>query len=131
MLMPVAVLIVLLLGAIAVDLSAVRLAHRDLLDLAASAANDAATYGVDPDGYRRTGTYEIDLDRASTALDHTIGLRHLSHPITERTVTAGPGPTEVTVELEMSVPALFAKSIPGAPHATTVRARATAAALQR
>ena len=131
MLMPVAVLIVLLLGAIAVDLSAVRLAHRDLLDLASGAANDAATDGLDPAEFRRTGTYEIDLDRAYAALDRTIQRRRLAHPVTHRLVTAGPGPSEVTVELEMSVPYFFAKSLPGAPHDSTVRARATAGALQR
>ncbi len=131
MLMPVAVLIVLLLGAIAVDLSVVRLAHRDLLDVAASAANDAATDGLDPDHYRRTGTYEIDLARAYTALDRTIEHRHLANPVTARLITAGPGPDEITVELESSVPALFAKALPGAPHHTTIRAKATAAVQRR
>ena len=131
MLMPVAVLIVLLLGAIAVDLSAVRLAHRDLLDLASSAANDVATAGLDPADFRRTGTYEIDLDRAEAALDRSIQRRHLSRPVTRRVVTAGPGPADVTVELEMVVTPFFAKALPGTPHQTTVRAQATASALQR
>jgi hypothetical protein len=131
MLMPVAVLIVLLLGAIAVDLSVVRLAHRDLLDVAASAANDAATDGLDADAYRRTGTFELDLDRAYAALDRTIEHRHLAHPVTQRVITAGPGPDEITIELEASVSPLFAKSLPGPAHATTVRARATATVLRR
>jgi len=131
LLMPVAVLIVLLLGAIAVDLSAVRLAHRDLIDVAASGANDAATAGLDPTAFRRTGTYAIDLGRAYAALDRSIEHRHLAQSVTHRSITAGPGPDEITVELEMTVPAFFAKSLPGAPHATNVRAQATASSRRR
>ncbi len=45
---PVGFLIVIMLGAIAVDLSNVWLQQRQLADAADAAANDAATYGVAP-----------------------------------------------------------------------------------
>lgn len=54
-LVPAGTLVLVLLGAIAVDLSMVFSAKRDLLDAAASAANDAAGAGVDA-GSLRSGT---------------------------------------------------------------------------
>jgi len=126
MLMPAGVLIVLLLGAIAVDLSVVRMAQRDLFNVASSAANDAAAAGLDKAEYRRSGDYVIDLDRATAAVDRALGNRMMAARITRRSVTLGPGPDEITVELEMPVSYLFAKTI-----SATVRARTSASVQQR
>ena len=131
MLMPAAVLIVLVLGAIAVDLSVVHLAHRDLVDVAASAANDAATDGLDPDTFHRTGRYELDQTRATAAVERSLTVHQLAGRATIVRVVQGPGPDQVTVELEVPVDYLFAKALPGANHGTTVRAHATATAAER
>lgn len=66
-LVPAGTLIVLLLGAIAVDHSALFLAKRDLLDAAAAVANDAAGAGVDPDTIRHGTNGELDPDRVANA----------------------------------------------------------------
>ena len=131
MLMPAAVMVVLMLGAIAVDLSIVQLAHRDLVDVAASAANDAAGYGLDPAAFRQTGAYRIDLARAEQAARRSVAAHHLSEQITELRVVPGPGVDQITVELALPVEHLFAKAIPGADDSTVVTARATATATQR
>jgi hypothetical protein len=131
MLMPVAVLIVLLLGAIAVDLASVRLAHQDLMDVASSAANDAVTSSLDQTAFRIDGSYVFDLGRAQESLDRTLERHHLLDRVTWRSIAPGPDPDELTVELELPVRYFFAKTISSANHGPTVRVRASAHALQR
>jgi len=131
MLMPAAVMVVLVLGAIAVDLSIVQLAHRDLVDIAASAANDAAGFGLDPEDFRRTGAYRIDLARAEQAVHRSVAAHDPHGHVSEIRVIAGPGVDQITVELAMPVEHLFAKAIPGARDDTVVTAHATATAAQR
>lgn len=70
---PVGVVIVLLLGAIAVDLSNVWLQQRRLADAADSAANDAVTYGLDQDVLRTEGTIDLDAERVLAAVDASVG----------------------------------------------------------
>lgn len=131
MLMPAAVMVVLCLGAIAVDLSVVQLARRDLLDVAASAANDAAGYGLDPAAFRQTGAYRIDLARALGAARRAVLAHNLGNRVTELRVVPGPAADQVTVELTMPVDYVFAKALPGAHDGTVVTARATASAARR
>jgi hypothetical protein len=131
MLMPAAVLIVLLLGAIAVDLSVVHLAHRELIDVAASAANDAATDGLDRDAFHRTGTYRLDPARATAAVQRSLDVHQVAGRATIVSIVQGPAADQVTVELRMSVSYVFAKALPGANTGTTVAAHATATAAQR
>lgn len=130
MLMPVAVLVVLLLGAIAFDLSVVQLAHRDLLDIAASAANDAATEALDQTAFRTSGQYVLDPGRAVASLARSLQRHHVDHLVTARSITIGGAGDQVTVELERTVDYVFARSLPGA-RGTTVRAHATATVHQR
>lgn len=65
MLMPAAVLIVLLLGAIAIDSAIVYLGQRQAYDVAFDAANDAAGAGFDLDAARTRGEIVYDPDRVS------------------------------------------------------------------
>ncbi len=62
---PVGFLIILMLGAIAVDLGNVWLQQRRLADAADSAANDAVTYGVDQQSFRVTSELNLDPDRVA------------------------------------------------------------------
>ena len=131
MLMPAAVLVVLLLGAIALDQSAVYLAQRELTDLAASAANDATTYGLDP-GALRTGTTHLDRARVERAVARTLEVHDLRGLLPERTtVDVDPDTREVTVHLARHVEHLFAKSIPGANRGVDVTTQASAVAEAR
>jgi uncharacterized membrane protein len=127
MLMPAAVLVVLLLGAIALDQSSVYLAQRELTDLAASAANDATTFGLDP-GLLRGGHAHLDRRRVEQAVARSIevhALRGLLPDLT--TIAIDPATGEVTVGLARHVDYFFAKSIPGANRGRDVTAHATAA----
>lgn len=62
-LFPAGLLIVLLLGAIAVDLGNVWLQQRRLADAADAAANDAVTYAIDQSVLRSDGEVVLDPDR--------------------------------------------------------------------
>lgn len=65
MLMPAAVLIVLLLGAIAVDSAIVYLGQRQAYNVAFDAANDAAGAGIDADLARSSGALVLDPVRVT------------------------------------------------------------------
>ena len=59
MLMPAAVLVMMLLGAIALDAAAIRMQSRELRNVARSAANDALSAAVDVGHLRETGEIRI------------------------------------------------------------------------
>lgn len=71
MLVPAGTLIVLLLGSIAVDAAVLHLRQRELVSAAQAAAQDAATFGADPDALR-DGVWVIDPDRARVAAEESL-----------------------------------------------------------
>jgi hypothetical protein len=123
MLMPAAVLVVMVLGAIAVDQSIVYTRQRELVAAAEAAANDAAGYGLDPDAFYERDEIRFDPARASAAALAALRARGLDVPAE---VTLSPDGTEVRVALVTSVDYLFAGVIPGAPSSTAVHATASA-----
>lgn len=127
MLMPAGVLVVLVLASIAVDLAIVQLRQRQAFDLAASAASDAATAGVDPDALR-SGMFRLDHSRAEGVVDRTLAASQLAPDIAAApTVSVTPEGVEVTVTLAADY--LFADAFPGLPDGTIVTATATATAV--
>lgn len=131
MLMPVAVLIMFVLGAITVDITAVRVGQQDLLAAATDAANDAVTAGLDEAAVRAGDGYRIDPTRAwFVTLDAlaTKGILDDLDGVPDVAVDAG---GTVTVSLSRRIPHLFARAIPGAPDDQLVRATATATVQQR
>lgn len=73
MLMPAAVLIMLLLGAIAIDSAIVYLGQRQAYDVAFDAANDAAGAGFDLEAARIDGEIVYDPDRVQVLAAQAIG----------------------------------------------------------
>jgi Flp pilus assembly protein TadG len=69
---PVGVLVVVILAAIAFDLSWVQQAQRELTEVAASAANDAVTYGLDPASLRAGASGRLDPERARRSVSRTV-----------------------------------------------------------
>jgi len=131
MLMPVAVLIMFVLGAITVDLTAVRAGQQDLLAAATDAANDAATAGLDEGALRSGQGYRLDPSRAWLVAVEVLATKGVLDNL-----EAGPDVTlnpdgSVTVSLARRVPHLFARAIPGAPDDELVKATATASIQQR
>ena len=130
MLMPAGVLVVLLLGAIAFDLSVVFLRQRQASSLAVDVANDLATAALDEGGVpsrwhvsARSGPGRPARPSRSsgraTCTDEVVDI--------EVTVLA---PDSVEVRLVIAVDYVFAKAIPGASDGTTVEATATAVAVE-
>jgi hypothetical protein len=129
MLMPAAVLIVLLLGAIAFDLSVVFLRQRQASALAVDIANDLATAALDEAAFRADGTYRIDPGQADALGRSFVGASDLRDDVAAFEVTVI-GTDAVAVRIVMDVDYVFAKAIPGASDGTTVEASATAVAIQ-
>jgi hypothetical protein len=128
MLMPAAVLVVLLLGAIAFDLSVVFLRQRQASSLAVDVANDLATAALDEAALRRDGTYRLDPDAAGDLAGALVAASDLADEIVDVEV-AVLGADAVEVRVVLAVEYVFARAIPGAREGTTVEAAATAVAV--
>jgi hypothetical protein len=127
MLMPAGLLIVLVLASIAVDMSLVHLRKRQAFELAAAAANDAATAGVDQGRLRTTHDYVLDPERTRAVVADVVAASELAPELAKPpvvTVTAA----GVRVELALEADYIFADVVPGAPDGTEVTASATATA---
>jgi hypothetical protein len=128
MLMPAGLLIVLVLASIAVDMSLVHLRKRQAFELAAAAANDAATAGVDQGRLRTAHDYVLDPERTRAVVEDVVAASELAPRL------AGPPVVSVTaagvrVELVLEADYIFADVVPGAPDGTEVTASATATAV--
>ena len=126
MLIPAAVLVLVILGAIAVDSAVVFLGQRQLNDFTTSAANDAAAAAVDPASFYNRSRIAIDESRADAvvALLKTRLPRALEQVRTTVTVEG----EQVTVTATASVEGIFSPAIPGVARRTTVRSSSTATA---
>ena len=129
MLLPAAVLVIVVLGALAVDVAVVHLGERQAFGAATAAANDAATYGIDPSTLRSGGGPSIDPARARHAARASLAGEDSLDPDAAPVVRIDG--TSVTVTVTLRVEYVFSQGLPGAPDSTTVMAQATADAVQR
>ena len=129
-LVPAAVLIVVLLGAIAVDAAVAFLGEREAAGLAAGAANDAATAALDEAELRRTGEFRLHPDRARRRALEAVRASSsaLDEVAVDVVVTTIGGEPAVTVTVRGTARYVFAPAIPGAPDSIQVEASATAVA---
>lgn len=126
MLLPAGVLVVLVLASITVDMALVQMRQRQAFDLAASAANDAVTAGVDQ-GSVRAGTYALDPAATEASVERSVAASRLApHLAAAPEVVVTPDTVEVTITLVADY--LFAGVVPGAGDGTTVTATASATA---
>jgi hypothetical protein len=126
MLLPAGVLVVLVLASIAVDMALVQMRQRQAFDLAASAANDAATAGVDLRSVR-AGTYVLDPAATEASVERSVAASRMAQYLAEApdvTVT----PETVSVTITLTADYLFAGVVPGAADTATVTATASATA---
>ena len=127
MLMPAAVLIVLLLGAIAVDSAIVYLGQRQAYNVAFDAANDAAGAGFDADIARTTGVIVYDPDRLRALAADAIGAAGVGEiALVSATVETSPtGEEAVVVTVDGTVRHLFVQAFgQGANETIRISARA-------
>lgn len=126
-LVPVGILVLIILAAIAVDSAVTFLGQRQLENTATSAATDAAG-ALSYSGFYRQGHVALDpmtarrVALASVAAQSLGGLA-LSGPVQVEVVGR-----QVCVSLDARVHRIFGQSVPGISDTTTVRARASATA---
>lgn len=120
MLMPAAVLVVLLLGAVAVDSAVVHLRQRQAYNVAFDAANDAAGAGIDLREVRSTGTFVYDPARVEAIATTSVEAASVDDLVL---VEARPEGDTVVVTVEVTVRHLFVQAF-GDPAADTVRVSA-------
>jgi hypothetical protein len=133
MLVPAAVLVLVILGAIAVDFSVAFLGQRELTSAAGAAANDAATAIAKGRFYQgagggAAGEVVIDADRAARVVDEALVAR-APRGVTIDGVTVDPTGGQVCVVLTGRVDYVFAGTIPGMADSAPVKGRATATAV--
>ena len=129
MLMPAGVLIVIILGALAVDSAILFLGERELADLTAAAANDAATVALDEETFYRCGRLELVEDEAAEVAS-TVSAARSSDAVTDVVVAArvdnAVTPPQVSVTATGTVRLVFTPALPGRSRDRTVEARSVA-----
>ncbi|HYD08661.1 MAG TPA: hypothetical protein VEA78_01055 [Acidimicrobiales bacterium] len=129
-LLPAAVMIVIVLGAIAVDGSLTFLAERQVANLAASVANDAATQGLDVVQYYEHGTLTLDESLVQAVADDAAAaavasLSHLDDLVIEVDVIDA---STVAVSVTARTRTLFSRAMPASVEWRSVGATARAVA---
>jgi Flp pilus assembly protein TadG len=130
LLFPAGVLILLIFGALAFDVALAHQTKRQLLDVAASAANDAVTFGLDEATLRSSGAYCLDPGRARRAVDAAVAAAGIEVDAIEVRIDDPCTPT-VVVRLAAFAPAPFASALPGGSGRTAVSAEGRAVARER
>lgn len=130
MLVPAGVLVLLMLGAMAVDSAVGFMAQRELSSLAAGVANDVAGAALsDPAFYQESGAIRIDpraADQQAEAARVTSGIRGIKD-LDVRAVVRG---DQVCVTAVGTIDYVFAKAFPALPDSKTVRGQAVATAVR-
>ena len=125
MLMPAAVLIIVILGALVVDSATVWLGQRELGSAAGVAATDAASAVYDPAFYQ-SGQVVLDPARAVTVALRSVAAQDLSGVQLTGTPEVRVQGRQVCVTLTGVVHPLFGRAVPGFGQSRTVHARAIA-----
>ena len=114
-LLPAMVLVLLSLGAIAIDLSIVHAVHRDAHRVASVAADDAAAM-IDERELQVTGELVIDPDAAERVVRAHLSSVRLAGDLVD--VRVRPTATTVDVQLTVDAPHVLLPSFPGREDST-------------
>lgn len=121
LLFPAAVLVLLVLAAIAVDLSTVHLARRELVRVASQAADDASSM-IDTGAVRRSGATVLDRDTAVRVARYEMAVARLPGELVGTpSVEVDTAARTVTITASMRVDAFFGAVAGDAGHLVTVR----------
>jgi hypothetical protein len=127
MLVPAGFLILLLLGGVSVDSAVAILGQRQLSDLTADAANDAATEALSGGAFYRLGHVVIDPGQAARAVCTDVAADGAGDVRDLRLEMAVAGDV-IAVRASGEVDAVFGRSVPGfAQRKVSAQAVATAA----
>lgn len=134
MLVPAGFVILVLLAVLSIDTALQYLARKELADIAASAANDAAVVGIDEDEYYRCGRIVLVEEQAQDAADQTAARRGAGDAVRAVTLdatvaqSADSGEWTVTILAEGQVDLVFSPAVAIGARSRDVRAVATSAA---
>jgi len=111
-LVPAGFVVVLVLGAVAVDSAAAYLGQRQLSDAAAAAANDAASAALSDRSFYGGGALVIDPARAATVVCQAVAAQADGdlHDVHLSVAIAG---ALIEVHASATVPAVFGRALPG------------------
>lgn len=125
LLFPAGVLVVMLLAAIAVDLSVLHLAQREAYRAASQAAEDAAAM-IDLGRYRTDGTIVLDETRAQNTASASIAAATVPGQLAAApTVNVQTVDGIVTVTVAYDVERVFGRAIPGSDGVERITVTAT------
>jgi hypothetical protein len=127
-LMPVAALIFLVLGSLAVDAAIAYMGEREVGNLASAVANDAATQGIDVEHYYATGELLIVPERVQAVADAARARNEGGHLEGLEIDTQVVGADRVVVRVHATVRSLFARALPNGLEERDVDASAEATA---
>lgn len=123
LLFPAGFLVILVLAAIAVDLSTTQLAQRELRRTLEVATDDAAAM-LDDDAVRATDRLTLDADAAERVVRFEVATAHLPGPIVAGpTVVVDRDAGIVTATASIEVHPMFGPIVGGGPQTITVRAQ--------
>jgi len=126
-LMPAAVLIMVVLGALAVDSAIAFLGEREVANAAAAAANDAAGAAIDLDEFYTSGAIVLSPERAQQVATASVNATAPDFlDAVDVDVSVSPAGDAVEVTVTATVRYIFAPALPGA--SPTVQVQATAIA---
>jgi Flp pilus assembly protein TadG len=127
-LVPALVLVLIILGAIAVDSAIAYLGHRELQDFTASLAQQVASATLSqPAFYDNGGAIQIDQSQAAAIIAQAVQAEDGSGGLTHLTVAPAsyPNPQTVVIEATATVDNVFAPAV-GGHRTVTVTAEASA-----
>lgn len=123
LLFPAAVMVLMVLGAIAVDLGIVGSARREMIRVVGTAADDAADR-LDLDRLRAGELGVIDFPAARDQILADLAAADLpGDPMGAPTVEPGPDPATVIIAVTRRIPHVFGRAVPGIPESEVVTVR--------
>jgi Flp pilus assembly protein TadG len=130
-LFPTAVLILVGLGAVALDTATIFLGQRRLADIAAAVANDAVAGLDEASFYDPTREVRLDAERAAARRTQLVAPRVNEAPLSALACEVEVAGVRATVTCTAQVRPLFAPAWPGSPRERQVRATETAIGVER
>ena len=126
LLVPAGMLVLLILGAIAVDSAVVLLGQRELGSAVSAAANDAAAAAFADAPFYEGGAVQLDLSRAQQVAQQSFAARRPGGLELTRPLDVTIAGRQICVSAEATVRHVFSPSVPGLSRVTTVRAQSGA-----
>ncbi len=129
MLVPAGVMVLLVLGAIAVDSSIAFMTQQELENRAAAAANDAVTVAISEQSLQRAEDAAPDAGVAAEYVRRSLAGARIGSAVIDPaavTVDTDEAAKTVTVRIEADVPYLFAPGVPGARTSVRVAGESSA-----